>query len=53
MAYETITLQGRGGIGRITFNRPQAMNAITPAMLKELKSAVLKQAKTAKSRSSS
>jgi enoyl-CoA hydratase/carnithine racemase len=41
MAYETIIYNAEGGIGRITFNRPQAMNAITPAMLKELKSAVL------------
>jgi enoyl-CoA hydratase len=41
MAYETITYHAEGGIGRITFNRPQVMNALTPAMLKELKSAVL------------
>lgn len=41
MAYETIIYQAEGGTGRITFNRPQSMNAITPAMLKELKSAVL------------
>lgn len=45
MAYETITYKAEGGIGRITFNRPQAMNAITPAMLKELKSAVLEAGK--------
>ena len=41
MAYETIIYQAGGGIGRITLNRPQAMNALTPAMLKELKAAVL------------
>lgn len=41
MAYETIIYQAEGGIGRITLNRPQAMNAITPTMLKELKTAVL------------
>ena len=41
MAYETIIYQAGGGIGRITLNRPQAMNALTPAMLKELKTAVL------------
>lgn len=41
MAYETIIYQAEGGIGRITFNRPQVMNAITPSMLKELKTAVL------------
>jgi len=45
MAYETITYQASGGIGRITFNRPQVMNAITPGMLKELKAAVLEAGK--------
>jgi len=45
MAYETLIYQTDGGIGRIIFNRPQAMNAITPAMLKELKSAVLEAGK--------
>ena len=41
MAFETIIYQCTEGVGRITLNRPQAMNAITPAMLKELKTAVL------------
>lgn len=41
MAYETILYQAEGGIARIILNRPQAMNAISPAMLKELKLAVL------------
>ncbi len=41
MAYETILYQKEAEIGKITLNRPQAMNAITPAMLKELKVAVL------------
>ena len=41
MAYETILYQAEGGIGRIILNRPQAMNAISPTMLKELKIAVL------------
>jgi len=45
MAYETITYQVSGGIGRITFNRPQVMNALTPGMLKELKAAVLRAGK--------
>jgi len=45
MAYETITYHVSGGIGRITFNRPQVMNALTPAMLKELKAAVLEAGK--------
>lgn len=38
--YETITYRKESGIGRITMNRPQVMNAITPVMLKELKNAV-------------
>ena len=41
MAYETIIYSAEGGIGRIMINRPEAMNAITPAMLKELRDAVL------------
>ena len=41
MAYETILYKAENGIGRIILNRPQAMNAITPTMLKELKTAVL------------
>ena len=40
MAYEQILYQAAGGVARITMNRPEAMNAITPAMLKELKAAV-------------
>jgi enoyl-CoA hydratase len=40
MNYETILYQVENGIGRIIFNRPQAMNAITPTMLHELKAAV-------------
>ena len=45
MTYETILYQSANGIGRITLNRPQAMNAITPTMLKELKTAVLEAGK--------
>lgn len=41
MVYETILYQVENSIGRITFNRPEAMNAITPTMLKELRNAVL------------
>src|SRR4030042_4758828 len=40
MAYEQILYQLAGAVGRITMNRPEAMNAITPFMLKELKAAV-------------
>ena len=45
MAYETILYQAAGGVARITMNRPEAMNAITPTMLKELKAAVQAAAK--------
>lgn len=45
MAYETILYQAEGGIGRITMNRPEAMNALTPTMLTELKAAVLEAGK--------
>jgi len=45
VTYETIIYQAGGGIGRITLNRPTAMNAITPGMLKELKSVVLEAGK--------
>jgi enoyl-CoA hydratase len=41
MAYEALIYQKEQGIGRIVINRPQAMNAITPTMLKELKAAVM------------
>jgi enoyl-CoA hydratase len=40
MAYEQILDQAAGGVARITMNRPEAMNAITPTMLKEMKDAV-------------
>jgi enoyl-CoA hydratase/carnithine racemase len=46
MAYEQILYQVEGGVCRITMNRPEAMNAITPAMLKELKAAVQAAGKT-------
>jgi enoyl-CoA hydratase/carnithine racemase len=45
VAYETILYKAENGIGRIILNRPQAMNAITPTMLKELKTAVLEAGK--------
>jgi enoyl-CoA hydratase/carnithine racemase len=41
MTYETIIYQKASRMATITMNRPQAMNAITPDMLKELKAAVL------------
>ncbi len=45
MAYETILYKKETGIGRVTMNRPQAMNAITPEMLGELRKAVLEAGK--------
>ena len=45
MPYETLIYSKDSGIGRITINRPDAMNAITPGMLKELKAAVLEAGK--------
>jgi enoyl-CoA hydratase/carnithine racemase len=45
MAYEQILYQAAAGIARITMNRPEAMNAITPLMLKEMKTAILAAAK--------
>jgi enoyl-CoA hydratase len=44
MTYDTITCATADGVARITMNRPEAMNAITPAMLAELKAAMLKAA---------
>ena len=34
--YETLLVESAGGAMRIALNRPEAMNAITPGMLKEL-----------------
>jgi enoyl-CoA hydratase len=50
MSYETILYKEEAGIGRITFNRPEAMNAITPTMLKELGDAVLEAGRDSKVR---
>ena len=36
MAYETILTETRGGVGLITFNRPEAMNALSEAVIGEL-----------------
>lgn len=40
MGFETILVDKDGGVVTITLNRPKAMNAITPAMLDELKEAL-------------
>jgi enoyl-CoA hydratase len=40
MAYEMILTDARGGVGLITFNRPQAMNALNHQLLNELMDAL-------------
>ena len=40
MAYETILVEQKNGVSTITMNRPVVLNAITTAMLNELKQAV-------------
>jgi enoyl-CoA hydratase len=42
MEQKTIIYREEAGIARIIMNRPQAMNAITPKMLEELKTAITK-----------
>jgi enoyl-CoA hydratase len=36
MAYENVLLQREGAVGTVTVNRPQALNALSPATLDEL-----------------
>jgi enoyl-CoA hydratase len=40
MAYETIILERRGRVGLITLNRPQALNALNTALMRELGAAL-------------
>jgi len=40
MAYETIIVEKKDGVCRLTLNRPQVLNAFNPTMSEELKSAV-------------
>jgi len=40
MAFETIILEKKDGVARITFNRPEVLNAFNPKMSDELKEAV-------------
>ncbi len=40
MAYETILVEKKDGVCKITFNRPQVLNAFNPQMSDELKAAV-------------
>ena len=40
MAFETIIVETRGKVGLITLNRPQALNALSPALIAELNGAL-------------
>jgi len=40
MAYETIIVEKKEGVAKITFNRPEVLNAFNPKMSEELKEAV-------------
>ena len=40
MNFETIIVEKKDGVARITFNRPQVLNAFNPQMSDELKAAV-------------
>src|SRR6187431_2323813 len=41
MAYENILVETRGKVGILTLNRPQAMNALSPALMRELGAALM------------
>ncbi len=40
MAYETVILERRGAVGIITLNRPQALNALSAALIRDLGAAL-------------
>ena len=40
MAYQNIIAETRGKVGVITLNRPQALNALSPELMRELASAL-------------
>ena len=40
MAYENILVETRARVGKITLNRPQALNALNAALMQELASAL-------------
>lgn len=45
MVYENLIYEKKDGVARLTINRPSAMNAITAALLSEMKAAVLEAGK--------
>src|SRR4030042_6517205 len=45
MVYENLIYEKKDGVARITINRPSVMNAITPTLLGEMKTAVLEAGK--------
>ncbi len=36
MTYENILVETRGKVGLVTLNRPKAMNALSPELMREL-----------------
>lgn len=45
MAYENLIYEKKDGAARITINRPNVMNAITPGLLSEIKAAIMEAGK--------
>jgi enoyl-CoA hydratase len=40
MTYETVILERKGAVGLITLNRPQALNALSAALIRDLGAAL-------------
>jgi enoyl-CoA hydratase len=40
MTYENILVETRGKVGLVTLNRPKALNALSPALMRELAAAI-------------
>ncbi len=45
MVYKNLIYEKKEGVAKVTLNRPSVMNALTPALLSEIKSAILEAAK--------